>query len=112
MTMDNELRHALRRREAPEDLADRVLDRIAAAQPASITPRSAGTAPHAVRRWLPAAALLVISLGAAERDYAHRQQAAEVARMQADIRIALRITNDTLAHVQNKLSTPAARGNR
>jgi hypothetical protein len=108
MSIDEELRHVLRRQQAPHDLAERVLSRVGAnhSQPA------APLFGHSARRWLAAAALLVVSAGAAERYYVQQQQAAEVARMQQEMRIALQITNDALAHVQSKLSTPAEKGRR
>jgi len=108
MNMDRELSDALQRKQAPDDLAERVLARInsGAAQP---TRAGAGSSP--VLRWLAAAAVLAVTIGGAERYYTQQQQAAEAARVREDIRIALQITSDTLAHVQSKLSQPAdARG--
>jgi hypothetical protein len=105
MNMDNELRDALRRKQAPADLADRVLARINEQQaPArQAGPTSSG---QGVRRWLAAAAVLAVAAGGAERYYT-QQQAAEAARVQEELRIALQITSETLAVVQNKLSQPA-----
>jgi len=108
MNMDRELSDALQRKRAPDDLADRVLARInsGAAQPA----RSGGGA-NPVMRWLAAAAVLAIAAGGADHYYTQQQQAAEAARVKEELRIALQITNDTLAVVQSKLSQPAdARG--
>ena len=120
MNIDHELRDALRRREAPRDLADRVLSRIntapAPARHAESTWTSrlghgvrirggsggpAGT--QGVRRWLAAAAVFALAVGGAERYYTHQQQA-ETARARAELRLALQITNDTLARVQSKIS--------
>jgi hypothetical protein len=52
-----------------------------------------------------------VAVGGAERYY-QQQQAAETARAKDEIRLALRITNDTLARVQSKLSRPADNGVR
>ena len=109
--MDRELRDALQRKTAPDDLADRVLARINSgeAQRQTQTIR-AGAGSHPVLRWLAAAAVLAVTAGGAERYYT-QQQAAEAARVKEELRMALQITNDTLAVVQSKLSQPAdARG--
>jgi hypothetical protein len=102
MNIDHELRDALRRKEAPVNLADRVLQRI------SETPAPARRAAPAssIHRWLAAAAVLALAAGGAERYYT-QQQAAEAARVREELRTALQITNDALAQVQSKLSPPA-----
>ena len=104
MNIDHELHEALRRKEAPANLADRVLQRI------SETPAPAHRpAPSSMgmRRWLAAAAVFALAVTGAERYYTHQQREAEAARVQEEIRIALQITNDTLMHLQSKLSQPA-----
>jgi anti-sigma-K factor RskA len=117
MNMDHELRDALRRKQAPDDLADRVLARINAG---ATNPRPGSTGSTAfgssnVRRWLAAAAVVAVAAGGAERYYTQQQQAAEADRVKGEIRLALEITNDTLARVQSKLSQPvntkAGKGN-
>jgi len=115
MNMDNELRDALRRKEAPVDLAERVLalarqrsEQTTAARnvagdatrPGQATSGRSGTG---VLRWLAAAAVVTLSVGAAERYYAHQQQV-EAARVQNEIRIALQITSEKLALVQRRIS--------
>ena len=107
--IDHELREALRRKQAPADLADRVLARIneQPAQERQAAPTSIG---H-VRRWLAAAAVLAVAAGGAERYYT-QQKAAEAARVQEELRIALQITSETLAVVQSKLSPPAENESR
>ena len=110
MSIDHELRHALRREQAPADLADRVLARINGGTGAT-NPRPGSTGSN-VRRWLAAAAVLAVAAGGAERYYQQQQQAAEAARVKEEIRLALQITNDTLARVQSKLSRPADNGVR
>jgi hypothetical protein len=121
MNMDNDLRDALRRKQAPADLADRVLARINEQQaPLRAVPsgrsavadrRGGSVSGQGVRRWLAAAAVLAVAAGGAERYYT-QQQAAEAARVTEELRIALQITNDTLAVVQSKLSQPAEDGGR
>ena len=107
MNMDRELHDALQRKQAPDDLADRVLARI---NSGATQPARAGAGSSPVLRWLAAAAVLAVAVGGAERYYT-QQQAAEAARVKEELRIALQITNDTLAVVQSKLSQPAdARG--
>lgn len=119
MNIDDELREALRRKQAPADLADRVLARIneqpvpeRQAVPTSIGHRRQGMAAQGVRRWLAAAAVLAVTVGGAERYYTQQRQAAEAARVQEELRIALQITSETLAVVQTKLSQPAEDGGR
>jgi hypothetical protein len=126
--IDHELRQALRRKQAPADLADRVLARIneqpaqeRQAVPISIGQRRQGirlrqgsggqVGAPGVRRWLAAAAVLAVAAGGAERYYT-QQRAAEAARVQEELRIALQITSETLAVVQGKLSQPAENGSR
>jgi len=108
MNMDRELHDALQRKQAPDDLADRVLARI---NSGATQPARAGAGANPVLRWLAAAAVLAVAVGGAERYYT-QQQAAEAARVREDIRIALQITNDTLARVQSKFSQPVENGNR
>jgi negative regulator of sigma E activity len=123
MNMDHELHDALRRKQAPHDLADRVLARInqgeapskqgaaPSKQGAGATSWRSGSTGSNVRRWLAAAAVLAVTVGGAERYY-QQQQAAEAVRVQDELRIALQITSDTLARVQSKLSQPADNGGR
>ena len=106
MNMDRELHDALQRKQAPDDLADRVLARI---NSGATQPARAGAGTNPVLRWLAAAAVLAVTVGGAERYYTQQQQAAEAARVQEELRVALQITSDTLAHVQSKLSPPAER---
>lgn len=101
--MDRELSDALQRKQAPDDLADRVLARI---NSGAVQPARTGGGSNPVMRWLAAAAVLAVAVGGGERYYT-QQQAAEAARVQQELRIALQITNDTLAVVQSKLSQPA-----
>ncbi len=106
MTMDRDLRDALRRTQAPDDLADRVLARLGAAR-APVTARSGN-----IRGWLAAAAILLLSAGAGERYYTHQRQEAAAARAREELRIALQITSETLAIVQQKIAEPAREDSR
>jgi SOS response regulatory protein OraA/RecX len=111
MNIDHELRDALRRTQAPDDLADRVLARINEGDSVSHTRSvSNGLGSRTALRWLAAAAVVTLTVGGAERYYTRQQQAAETARAQQELRLALQITNDTMARVQSKLSTPADNG--
>ena len=65
-----------------------------------------------MRRWLAAAAVLAVAAGGAERYYQQQAAAAETARVREELRVALQITSDTLAHVQSKLSPPPDNGVR
>ena len=107
--MDRELHDALQRKQAPDGLADRVLARINSGE---AQPARTGGGSNPVLRWLAAAAVLAVAAGGAGQYYTQQQQAAEAARVREDIRIALQITSDTLAHVQSKLSPPAENGSR
>ena len=109
MNIDHELRDALRRKQAPPDLADRVLARIAADAGRRPTGRIGS---GRVFQWFAAAAAVVLMVGVGERYYVEQQQAAEAARVQQELRIALQITTEKLALVQEKLHRPAFDGGR
>jgi hypothetical protein len=108
MNLEHDLRDAFRRKQAPADLADRVLARINE-EPAPS--RQAGPASSGVRRWLATAAVFAIAAGAGQY-YEHQRQVAEAARVQQELRIAMQITSETLARVQSKLSQPAEKRGR
>jgi hypothetical protein len=103
MNVEHDLRNAFRRKQAPADLADRVLARINE-EPAPTY--QAGPPSSGVRRWLAAAAVLAIAAGAGQY-YEQQRHAAEAARVQKELRIAMQITSETLARVQSKLSQQA-----
>jgi len=106
--MDRELHDALQRKQAPDDLAERVLARINSGK---TQPARAGSGASPVLRWLAAAAVIAVAVGGAERYYT-QQQAAETTRVKEELRVALQITNDTLARVQDKISQPAGARDR
>ena len=72
MNIDHELHDALRRKQAPADFADRVLQRInetpaPSRWPAPSSSGRPGFGGQSMRRWLAAAAVLAIAAGGAER---------------------------------------------
>ena len=102
MNLEHDLRDAFRRKQAPADLADRVLARINE-EPAPS--RHPGPTSSGVRRWVAAAAVLAIAAGSGQYyEHEHQRQAAETARVQEELRMAMQITSETLARVQSKLS--------
>jgi hypothetical protein len=114
MNIDHELRDALRRKQAPNDLADRVLDLArGSSKPVGAAKGDearAGTSglrlpQKSATRWLAAAAVLTLAVGGAGY-YASRQQTAQAERVREELRVALRITNETVARVQSKISRP------
>lgn len=120
MSIEQDLRDALRRQPAPPDLADRVMARIAAgdadpgASPAAgrasatvvpMTARGQDVTARIFRRmpWLAAAAAAAIVAVAGAQYSAYRTTAAEAERVQREIAMALQITSQTLALVQEKV---------
>ena len=97
MNIEHDLQRALRRQPAPPDFADRVLARID--PPAA----SAASRRSPVRQWLAAAAAAALVATGAAQYYAHQQTVAEAERVNQEIRIALQITSEKLAHVQRKV---------
>lgn len=101
MNIEHELRDALRRKDAPRDLAERVLERI---HDSPAAPPRRGASWVAAPRWLAAAAVLTLSVAGGARYYESQQQAAEAKRVREELRVALQITNDALARVQSKIT--------
>ena len=97
MNIEQDLRHALRRKPAPPDLAERVMSRID--PPAAVRASRHGRP----RRWLAAAAATALIATGAARYYAYQQTAAEAERVNRDIRLALQITSEKLALVQQRV---------
>ena len=105
MSLDHELRHALRRKPAPPDLTDRVMARL---EERTVGP---GTRPSAsprmlASRWLAAAAAIMLTAAGGAQYYSHRQAVAEAERVQSDVRLALQITSEKLALLQRRLQEP------
>ena len=101
MNIEHELRDALRRKEAPRDLAERVLERI---HETPAAPPRQGSSWIAAPRWLAAAAVLTLAVAGGARYYESQQQVAEAERVREELRVALQITNDALARVQSKIT--------
>jgi hypothetical protein len=99
MNLEDELREALRRKPAPPDLADRVLQRIERER----RPAIQGQAPRRVMRWLAAAAALALLATGGTRYYHEQQQAAETQRVEQQLRLALQIANEKIALAQQRL---------
>lgn len=114
MTFEDDLQRALRRRPAPPDLADRVLARLAP-EPAAARdgqrPAPAARIPgrDTMTRWLAAAAAVTLLAAGSARYYEYRQAAAEAARVQQELQLALQITTETLARVQQRLDSSLTR---
>lgn len=105
MSLDNDLRSALRRVPAPEGFAGRVLARVRGGQTSGgQTILSAGQAGLPVLHWWRAAAATVLlaavlgGWGAHEMVERRREAAGQRAREQ--VLLALRITGEKLAHAQ------------
>jgi hypothetical protein len=96
MNIEHDLQRALRRKSAPPDFVDRVVARIDPGAAAVVNRRP-------VRQWLAAAAAAALVATGAARYYAHQQTVAEAERVNQEIRIALQITSEKLAHVQRKV---------
>jgi len=93
MSLDNDLRSALRRVPAPEGFADRVLSRV----------KSAERRPAAAPWWRAVAATLLLAAilggwGAHEMVERRREAAGQLARDQ--VLLALRITGEKLSQAQ------------
>ena len=99
MNVEQDLRRALRRKPGPPDLADRVLARIEP-RPSAAT---WSTSRSGVRRWLAAAAAVALVATGAARYYEQQQTAAQAQRVEREIRLALQITSEKLAFVQQRV---------
>jgi hypothetical protein len=90
--LEDELRSALRRREPPPGFAERVMARVPVTMPAR-------RRPTAVWRWVAAAAACLVMVAGIDsyRDYRRGVEAKQQALL------ALRITEEKLAVVRNKL---------
>ena len=106
MSLEHELRRALKRKDPPSGFDDRVLSRIAAGDTARV--------PQARPRWtrlpLPIAASLMLAVGAAYyvqyQQYQDRQQRAEQAQVEEAARevvLALQIASETISEAQAKV---------
>jgi hypothetical protein len=106
MNVEHELQRALRRRQAPLDLADRVLARI------DPQPAASNGAPSRLRHWLAAAAAVALVATGGARYYTYQQTVAEAERVNQEIRLALQITSEKLALVQTRIDASLSDGQR
>jgi hypothetical protein len=104
MSLEDNLRRALRRTPAPPDLADRVLANLQHREVlrAAIIPRPTPPRLPVVRWVATAAAVALVAIGG-ERYYTYQQTVAEAERVQKEVRLALQIAGEKLALVQRKL---------
>jgi hypothetical protein len=102
MNLEDDLRQALKRTDAPPDFASRVIARVE--REAAQSPRGGRiVAPTPVKHWLAAAATLTLVAWGGARYYEHQQNVAEARRVEAEIHLAMQITSEALARVQAKL---------
>src|SRR5436853_5285194 len=97
MTLDNELKNALRRVPAPDGLADRVMARLGQAEPA----------PKRAPWWRAVAAAFILAaiLGSwGARQMYERRQEEEGERARDQVLLALRITASKVAGAQREVS--------
>ena len=106
--MEDALRKALRRREAPEGLADRVLARIAQHRSLSRTSRDSwlGIFRYPLLRWASAAALSVVLVAGGVHYRNVRRAEGEAAKQR--LMLALRIAGSKLQLARSKVNQSAA----
>jgi len=106
MNLEDDLRRALKRTPAPPDFADRVIARVEKGdEPLRFVPRARRFTPNtSAMQWLAAAAAVVLLAGGGVRYYEYQQNVAEAKRVEAEIRLAMQITGETLALVQTRLN--------
>jgi hypothetical protein len=110
MSLDDRLRRALGSRPAPDGFEERVMARLAARTPASVSSGSTSGRPHLHRpwRWAAAAALVAAMAGGAGY-YQHQARVDAGARAADELRTALAIASDKLAIAQQRVQHTAAR---
>jgi len=110
MKFEDDLRRALRAKDAPEDLEARVLARIADARARadSLRPVVAHARPRRAAWWIAAAASLVVAATGAFYNEQNRAQA-EGVRAAREVRQALQIASNKLALVQRRVNQSSDR---
>jgi uncharacterized protein HemX len=113
MSLEQELRRALRRKDPASGFDDRVLSRIAADPSTRLNTRDTVRVPKMQPKWmrfpLPIAASLMLALGAAyyvqyqQQDQQHREQQAHAEQAARDVVLALQIASDTISEAQAKV---------
>lgn len=103
MSLEQELRRALRRKDPPSGFDDRVLSRIAAGE----TVRLSQPQTRWARLSLPIAASLMLAFGATvymqQQQRLEQEQQARVEQSAREVVLALQIASDTIAAAQAKV---------
>jgi len=101
MSLEHDLRRALKRKDPPSGFDDRVLSKMAAGEPVHV--------PLDARRWgrlsLPIAASLMLAIGATYYVQQQQQRRADLvhARTAHDVVLALQIASETISAAQAKV---------
>ena len=102
MNLEDDLRRALKRTDPPSDFAGRVIARVE--REAARPPRGGSlVASTPVKHWLAAAAMLALVSWGGARYYDYQQSLAEARRVEAEIHLAMQITSEAIARVQEKV---------
>ena len=106
MTMDEELRRALRRAEPSPGFTKRTMARIASEGQRETRGGGRSWRPS-VTRWLGAAVAASIVIASGAGWYQVSQRAADAERARHDVELALRITTEKLQEVQTRIQAKA-----
>lgn len=106
MSMDEELRRALRPVEAPPGFTERTMARIASEGQGEARGRGRPWGPS-VTRWLGAAVAASILVASGAGWYQVSRRAADAERARQDVERALRITTEKLQEVQTRIQAKA-----
>ena len=104
MSLEQELRRALKRKDPPSGFDDKVLSRIAAGETAGAPMSTRGWS----RAWLPVAASLMIAFGATyyvqqQHQRQAREQQAHAEQATRDVVLALQIASETISAAQARV---------
>jgi hypothetical protein len=108
MTLDDELRRALAREDAPPGFDARLMARMASAERMTASELTAPRRRES-RRWIAAAAATVLIASGIGGYYQHRVRVTEAERVTRDVRIALEIASEKLATVQRHVRESSQR---
>jgi hypothetical protein len=113
MSLEQELRRALRRKDPASGFDDRVLSRIAAGPSTRLRAHETVRVPQMRARWvrfpLPIAASLMLAIGAAyyvqyqQRQDQQRAQRAQVEQSARNVVLALQVASQTISEAQAKV---------
>ena len=104
MTLEDDLRRSFSRKAAPPHLEIRVRSRVQREQSTAHRAPIGGGRPL---KWLAAAAAITVMAAGGARYYEHQRNVAEARRIEAEIRLAMHVTNEALATVQGRLRESA-----